>query len=136
MEFFNKFELPNTFNSWFLVTELHVWMLLVRAMAENEKDAKFVRNCIIEAMWKDVVLRAKVIPSGRPKVVRDQIDMLNDQFQYSLVAYDEGLLTDDRTLSSAIWKRFFNANCDDYRQIELLIVYVRKNVSKFRFFFV
>lgn len=62
LEFFKRFELPDTFNSWFLVTELHVWMLLVRAMAEGSEtgeDGRFLRNCIVEAMWADVGTRAK-----------------------------------------------------------------------------
>lgn len=62
LTFFDSFNLPNTFNSWFLVTELHVWMILVRAMAEGSEsgeDGRFLRNCIVEAMWSDVNTRAK-----------------------------------------------------------------------------
>jgi cytochrome b pre-mRNA-processing protein 3 len=62
MQFFEDFDLPDTFNSWFLVTELHVWMLLVRAMAEGSEsgqNGRFLRNCIVEAMWADVNARAK-----------------------------------------------------------------------------
>lgn len=60
--FFRDFNLPNTFNSWFLVTELHVWLLLMRSMAEGSEtgeDGRFLRNCIVEAMWGDVNTRAK-----------------------------------------------------------------------------
>lgn len=60
--FFRDFNLPNTFNSWFLVTELHVWLLMMRAMAEGSEtgeDGRFLRNCIVEAMWGDVNTRAK-----------------------------------------------------------------------------
>lgn len=61
-EFFQEFDLPNTFNSWFLITELHVHILLVRAMAEGSEtgqDGRFLRNCIVEALWADVGTRAK-----------------------------------------------------------------------------
>ncbi|KOB51904.1 Ubiquinol-cytochrome c reductase complex chaperone CBP3-like protein, partial [Operophtera brumata] len=34
-EWFEKLELPDTFASWFIITELHVWMLMVRYMAED-----------------------------------------------------------------------------------------------------
>lgn len=60
--FFRHFNLPNTFNSWFLVTELHVWLLMMRSMAEGSEageDGRFLRNCIVEAMWGDVNTRAK-----------------------------------------------------------------------------
>nr|CAD7576457.1 unnamed protein product [Timema californicum] len=53
-----EFKLPDTFLSWFLVTELHVWMMLVRLMAEG-KDGRFTRNIVVEAMWSDTNTRAK-----------------------------------------------------------------------------
>ena len=56
--------MPNTFNSWFLVTELHVWLLLTRLMAEGSETGekgRFMRNSIVEAMWNDVNSRAKKI---------------------------------------------------------------------------
>lgn len=62
LEFFDKFELPDTFNSWFLVTELHVWMLMLRVMSEgpeNGQDGRFLRNSLVEIMWTDVNARAK-----------------------------------------------------------------------------
>jgi len=65
--FFRDFNLPNTFNSWFLVTELHVWLLLMRSMAEGSEtgeDGRFLRNCIVEAMWGDVNTRAKKLGVG------------------------------------------------------------------------
>jgi len=52
-EFFDTFHMPNTFNSWFLITELHVWLLMVRAMAEGSDknaDGCTIRNAILNAM--------------------------------------------------------------------------------------
>lgn len=51
-------EMPDTFNSWFLVTELHVWMLMVKAM-EIGGDGRLIRNFIVEAMWEDVSTKGK-----------------------------------------------------------------------------
>lgn len=50
--------LPDTFNSWFLITELHVWMMMVKAMEMGE-DGQQVRNFIVEAMWQDVSTKGK-----------------------------------------------------------------------------
>ena len=50
------FNMPDTFYSWFLITELHVWMLMVRFMAEGAYG-KVVRNNIVDAMWTDVMVR-------------------------------------------------------------------------------
>lgn len=131
-EFFTHFEMPDTFNTWFLITELHVWMLLVRAMAEGaEKDAagRFMRNCIVETMWNDVTTRAKQLSAHNPSVVRPQIQLLSEQFQAALISYDEGISFDDKALASALWKRFFSGHCKDYEKLELLVKYVRKQVA-------
>jgi cytochrome b pre-mRNA-processing protein 3 len=52
-KFFKELGLPDTFYSWFLVTELHIWMLSARLMAEDTKEGKIVRNSMIEAFWTD-----------------------------------------------------------------------------------
>ncbi|XP_075162507.1 ubiquinol-cytochrome c reductase complex assembly factor 1 [Haematobia irritans] len=131
LAFFNDFNMPNTFNSWFLVTELHVWMLLLRSMAEGAEsgeDGRFLRNCIVEALWGDVNARAKKLGANNPSRTRQQIEELSEQFQAALIAYDEGIMSEDRVLAAALWRRFFELNCDDYESIERLVKYVRRQV--------
>lgn len=131
-EFFTLFRMPDTFNTWFLITELHVWMLLVRSMAEGaEKDAagRYLRNCIVETMWNDVTTRAKKLAADNPSAVKPQIQMLSEQFQAALISYDEGISFDDKALAAALWRRFFSGKCDDYEKLELLVKYVRKQMS-------
>lgn len=130
-EFFDEFDMPDTFNSWFLVTELHCWMLLTRAMnegSENGQDGRFLRNCIVEAMWADVQTRAKKLSADNPSASRQQVAILSEQFQATLINYDEGLMSDDKILASALWRRFFDQNCDDYKKLETLVHYVRKTI--------
>ncbi|XP_058066640.1 ubiquinol-cytochrome-c reductase complex assembly factor 1 [Anopheles bellator] len=131
-EFFTRFDMPDTFNTWFLITELHVWMLLVRSMAEGaEKGAagRFLRNCIVETMWNDVTTRAKQLTMDNPSVVRPQIQQLSEQFQAALISYDEGLSYDDKALAAALWRRFLGGRCEDYQRLELLVEYVRKQAA-------
>ncbi|XP_040175866.1 ubiquinol-cytochrome-c reductase complex assembly factor 1 [Anopheles arabiensis] len=131
-QFFEYFNMPDTFNTWFLITELHVWMLLVRSMAEgDEKGAagRFMRNCIVETMWNDVTTRAKQLTMDNPSAVRPQIQQLSEQFQAALISYDEGISYDDKALAAALWRRFLGGRCDDYEKLELLVGYVRKQVS-------
>lgn len=131
-EFFDEFSLPNTFNSWFLVTELHVWMLLLRAMAEGSEsgeDGRFIRNSIVEAMWADVNTRAKKLGANNPSGTRAQIEILSEQFQAALIAYDEGIMSDDKVLAGALWRRFFEKNCENYVLLERLVSYVRQQVK-------
>lgn len=125
--FVSKFRMPNTFNSWFLVVEIHVWMLMVRAMAEKE-HGQTIRNGLVTALWTDTLTRGKEMAPGSFRLIKKQIGTLSEQFQYAIISYDEGL-SDDKLMASALWKRFFESNCDDYEHIELLIKYIRCNVS-------
>lgn len=125
--------MPNTFNSWFLVTELHIWMLAVRAMADRE-FGEVIRNTIIEAMWIDANYRAKKLSPSRLSVIKKQIEEISGQFQYAMLVYDEGLMTDDMRLASAIWERYFERKSDNFDQIELLVKYIRMNV-RFSYFY-
>lgn len=127
-EFTTKFNMANTFNTWFLITEIHVWMLMVRAMAERDRG-QLIRNNIVESLWADALTRSKTMAPDDSRLVKKQIEELSGQFQYAIVSYDEGLTKDDRQLASALWKRFFNSNCDDYEHIELMVKYIRLNVS-------
>jgi cytochrome b pre-mRNA-processing protein 3 len=131
VDFFVEFDMPDTFNSWFLVTELHVWMLLTRAMAEGSEkseDGRFIRNNIVEAMWADVNMRARKLGAANPGGVRKQVADMSEEFQAALIAYDEGLMTDDKTLANALWRRFFEKTCEDYDRLELLVKYVRMHI--------
>lgn len=53
LNFFRVLELEDSFFSWFLVTELHVWMVSARLMAEGTVEGKEVRSAMIGALWKD-----------------------------------------------------------------------------------
>jgi cytochrome b pre-mRNA-processing protein 3 len=131
-EFFDEFDMPDTFNSWFLVTELHVWMLLMRVMGEGPEsgqDGRFLRNCIVEAMWADVQTRSKKLSLDNPSAARAQVQILSEQFQATLINYDEGLTGDDKSLASALWRRFFDMHCDDFTKLEKLVKYVRRTTK-------
>lgn len=132
-EFFEAFDLPDTFNSWFLVTELHCWFILTRVMqegSESGQDGRFLRNCIVEAMWADVQTRAKKLSADNPSASRQQVAILSEQFQATLINYDEGLMSDDKILASALWRRFFDMKVEDYSKLERLVRYVRRTTLR------
>lgn len=63
VQLFERYELPDTFFSWFALTELHVWMLCARAMAEGDLGP-VIRNAMVEALWVDVARRSKQLGVG------------------------------------------------------------------------
>lgn len=129
IEFFEELDMPDTFYSWFVVTELHLWMLSARAMAEG-KDGRVIRNTLVEALWADVLERVKKLGSkGNPIDIRSKIVELSEQLQASYIAYDEGHLADDIVLAGALWRRFYQqSDMVDMVHIEKLVKYVRKNM--------
>ncbi|KAL1115842.1 hypothetical protein AAG570_006132 [Ranatra chinensis] len=111
-----------------MLTELHVWMLMVRAMADAD-SGRAVRNSLVEALWQDVAQRVKKLGSEHSSVARQQVLELSEQFQASLVSYDEGLLSGDTVLASALWRRLFAMGYPDPYHLECMVRYIRKSVS-------
>lgn len=133
MQFFTEFNMRDTFNSWFLVTELHVWLLCTRVMQEavtDKDDGRFIRNCLVETMWADVHTRSKKLGNDSPAFKRKQIEILSEQFQATLISYDEGLWYDDKALANALWRRFLEAECSDFTKLEKLVKYVRRTAKQ------
>lgn len=126
-EFFEKCSLPDTLNSWFLVAQLHVWMCLVR-MRQEGRTGKYMCHYIVHSMWEDVEQRSKIM--GIYAVQRkESIKVMTETFYAALFGYDEGILSDDCVLAAALWRNMFNRQCEDPRQLELMVEYVRKQMQ-------
>jgi len=136
-EFFTILDMPDTFFSWFLVTELHVWMLSVRLMEEGPLG-RSLRNFVVEALWQDCDARAKLVGDMSSSARTTMINDMAEEFQVALFVYDEGLLGGDMDLAGALWRRFFLSQpleededrpLPDPEKIELLVKYVRKTIK-------
>ncbi|KAF3690398.1 Ubiquinol-cytochrome-c reductase complex assembly factor 1 [Channa argus] len=126
-EFFEKCSLPDTLNSWFLVAQLHVWMCLVR-MRQEGRAGKYMCRYIVHSMWEDVEQRSKImgIDANHRK---EAMKMMTETFYAAIFGYDEGILSDDSVLAAALWRNLFNRQCEDPRQLELMVEYVRKQMQ-------
>ncbi|XP_061487758.1 ubiquinol-cytochrome-c reductase complex assembly factor 1 isoform X3 [Rhineura floridana] len=126
-EFFNRFQMPDTLHSWFLVAQLHVWMCLVR-MKQEGRAGKYMCRYIVHSMWEDVQQRGKVM--GIDSVaLKSSMRTMTEIFYGALFGYDEGILSDDHVLAAAIWRNLFNKHCEDPRQLEIMVEYVRKQIQ-------
>ncbi|XP_051835150.1 ubiquinol-cytochrome-c reductase complex assembly factor 1 [Antechinus flavipes] len=126
-EFFLRCQMPDTFNSWFLITLLHVWMCLVR-MKQEGRSGNYMCRIIVHFMWEDVEQRGRVMGVNSYILKKNMLIMTNS-FYAGILGYDEGILSDDHGLAAAIWRTFFNQKCEDPRQLELLVEYVRKQMQ-------
>lgn len=127
--FLKEFNMPDTFNSWFRITELHVWMCMVR-LAQEGREGIFIRNNMMHFLWQDIEKKTRKLGenAGSYSSRREGIQSLSEQFKAILYAYDEGLLSDDKVLAGALWRNFFEKTCQDVEHLEKLVEYVRKQL--------
>jgi len=132
IKFFETFNMPDTFYSWFLITELHVWLLGARVMNDGDYG-RVVRNSMVEALWQDCDNRAKSIGDMATSTRQKKIAAICEEFQAALFVYDEGLLGNDLQLANALWRRFFlsmqedeEGQIPDPEKLEILVNYVRR----------
>ncbi|XP_066138367.1 ubiquinol-cytochrome-c reductase complex assembly factor 1 [Euwallacea fornicatus] len=127
IETIKKYQLPDTFYSWFVITELHIWMLAVRAMADD-KEGHVLRNSLVEALWGDVAKRTKKLGESNPAAMKAQIRDLSEELQASFIAYDEGLQSDDMVLAGAIWRRVYQMEYCAPHHLEGIVKHIRKHI--------
>lgn len=129
--YFHHFQLPDTLYSFFLIVQLHVWMCQARSMKEGP-EGRLLRNEILERMWQDMDVRLskiEVFSSSKRKTILT--DLLYHH-QNAIFSYDEGLLTDDKTLANALWRVLFSKSEVDPRVLELAVKYVRTQMLRIR----
>ncbi|CAB4385076.1 unnamed protein product [Rhizophagus irregularis] len=95
--------LPDSFQTWFSVTLLHIWMLMVRFRVENE--GKIFMQQLVNHLFEDAEWRMREdygITSN--SIIRHYIKDLLNQFHGGVMAYDEGMCKDDPVLAAALWR--------------------------------
>lgn len=124
--FFKEMEMEDTFNSWFRIMELHMWLILVR-LAEEGHDGKRISNNLVLSLWNDMDKRTRKLGPGVTSSARKEgTEVLFSEFRLSLCSYDEGMLSDDMVLAGAIWRTFFQRRIVKPKQLETMVCYIRK----------
>eukprot|EP00042_Codosiga_hollandica_P058369 m.878705 g.878705 ORF g.878705 m.878705 type:complete len:275 (-) comp59838_c0_seq5:62-886(-) len=121
--------LPDTFQSWFLVMHLHVWMCMVRLKSEGSDGAKAYKQ-LVALMWHDVQYRMKLAGVNDSSIVKHSLRELVDSFYGLTFAYDEGIMKDDHVLATALWRNMFHHAPDKSTasDIAALVAYVRREL--------
>lgn len=64
-------------------------------------------------------------------IVNDSLKELDKEFRGLILAYEEGLLTDDRRLAGAIWRNLISDKSNtDMESISRLVRYIRSQVQE------
>lgn len=125
--FFDEFHMDDTFVSWFLITELHVWMLMLRCMQEGDEGCQ-VRNYMVSTMWEDVQARSKKLEHPNASLIKKQLKTLSEEFNASIVGYDETVQLSDSGLAGHLWRRFFSCEKVSPLLLEKLVHYIRRQL--------
>ncbi|XP_053202430.1 ubiquinol-cytochrome-c reductase complex assembly factor 1-like [Panonychus citri] len=124
VNFMNHCQLPDTYFSWFLVTQLHVWMIMVKCNAAGS-DGKYIAREFVARLWEDAHERMKRLGRFDVKTQNEVLNTLYATFIASLLGLDEGLLSDDKVLAAALWRHFFTFSDVDPVILEMMVSYVR-----------
>lgn len=125
-----RFQLPDTFYSNYLLTELHVWMLMCRLSQEGE-EGRLVKKNLCAALWDNVEEKSKMMgeAASSSSSRKKSIASMGTHFNAALFAYDEGIVGDDKTLAGAVWRTIYHM--DDKVNPHLLqtvTAYIRKQM--------
>lgn len=127
IEMIQELDLPDTLNSWFLITELHIWLCMVRLLPENE-EGDAVLYQLLNSLWMDVEKRVLSISS--PLLKKKALKHFYGHIHNAVLEYDEGLLGDDKELAGSIWRILYNMDENaDPEKIALMVNYIRKQVA-------
>ncbi|KAF9584490.1 Protein cbp3, mitochondrial [Lunasporangiospora selenospora] len=119
--------LPDSFQTWFSITQLHVWLLMVRI--RGEQDGKKFQQQLVNHFFHDIEDRMRYnhkISSGR--IISTYMKDFLAQFHGSVLAYDEGMCKDDPIMAAALWRNLFTSSGNPV-QIAILVDYVRKELQ-------
>ncbi|WFD25747.1 beta-ketoacyl-[acyl-carrier-protein] synthase II [Malassezia nana] len=97
--------LPASFQTWFQLTNLHMFLLLSRFRALSAEEAREYTQELVNHFFIDTESRMRErFGVQTSRLVKGYMKDLHLQHRGSIVAYEEGLATDDVRLSGAIWR--------------------------------
>ncbi|PWN94724.1 hypothetical protein FA09DRAFT_283404, partial [Tilletiopsis washingtonensis] len=99
--------LPRTYQTWFQLTNLHVWLLIVRFRALPPNEAKVYTQEIVNHFFLDAESRMRDrFGISTSRLVKGYMRDLHQQQRGSVLGFDEGLAhsESDARLAAALWR--------------------------------
>lgn len=128
-ELFDYLDIPDTFFSYFLLLQIHVWLVIGRVAQEGDEGA-FVKRHLTTYMWEDLDAKTKKLAQdGLLKNRREGLAEMHPQFSAAMFSYDEGSLCNDVDLAASLWRILFQKNCQDPVKLAKIVHYIRKQIA-------
>ncbi|KAI5481817.1 protein required for assembly of ubiquinol cytochrome-c reductase complex (cytochrome bc1 complex) [Pseudohyphozyma bogoriensis] len=108
--FYEECSLPPSFQTWFSITTLHVWLISVRFRNLPAPLGRTYIQELINHFFIDVELRIRG-PYGvtHSRLIKGYMKDMLEQYRGSVAAYDEALVGGDAVLAAAVWRNLFGA---------------------------
>uniref|UniRef100_A0A7E4V991 Ubiq_cyt_C_chap domain-containing protein n=1 Tax=Panagrellus redivivus TaxID=6233 RepID=A0A7E4V991_PANRE len=132
LELCKAFDLPDYMSTWFKLTLMHVWMVLIRMHVSLDAGAyDRVKRGLLSTMWLDVDKRLEIVGEEINQKLNTAADMrkMNGLYLQTLLEYDEGFLSDDRALAAAVWRNLYMTRSFDPIYVNTVVRYMRASVS-------
>ncbi|KAJ1348800.1 hypothetical protein KIN20_004194 [Parelaphostrongylus tenuis] len=124
--------LPDYMSSWYKLTLLHCWMVLMRMHISLDGYAYLrLKRSMLSAMWFDVDSRLKIVGAELKQTLTTKSDILNMHGLHlqTFLEYDEGFLANDRLLAAALWRCLYLSRAFDPIHVLSAIVYIRSTLA-------
>ncbi|EGT52014.1 hypothetical protein CAEBREN_06399 [Caenorhabditis brenneri] len=128
----DAFGLGDFMSSWYKLTLMHTWMVLMRLHSEFDGKAYMrLQRGLLSTMWLDIDHRLGIVSKELNQTMTGQNDMkhMHGLHLQTFFEYDEGFLHDDRVLAGAIWRcLYMNREVDPIHLLKV-VTYMRSTVA-------
>ncbi|KAF8873081.1 ubiquinol-cytochrome C chaperone-domain-containing protein [Infundibulicybe gibba] len=103
--------LPPTFQSWFTITNLHIWLLTVRLRSLPPPHGKFYTQALVDHFFIDIEdrIRARARIRAPDRLVTRQMKIFKEQWAGMGLAFDLALVQGDMDMAGAVWRNLLGA---------------------------
>ncbi|KAF8516228.1 ubiquinol-cytochrome C chaperone-domain-containing protein [Gautieria morchelliformis] len=108
---YDTLSLPPSFQSWFTITNLHIWLATVRLRSLPPSHGRPFVQALIDNFFFDVEdrLRAVLGKKAPERLVTRHMKIFREQWAGLGLACDAALITGDKDMASAMWRNLMGA---------------------------
>ncbi|KAH9823571.1 ubiquinol-cytochrome C chaperone-domain-containing protein [Melampsora americana] len=111
----NQCGLPDSFQTWFQITQLHLWILIVRLRCMKSNLGQLYIQELVNHTFIDIEhrMRSKPYKVTKNRLIKGYMKTMLDQHYGFLIGFDWALAIEkersDQILTEAIWRNLFGA---------------------------
>ncbi|KAK6060991.1 Ubiquinol-cytochrome C chaperone [Cooperia oncophora] len=126
------FGLPDYMSSWYKLTLMHCWMVLLRVHTSLDAPAYLrLQHSMLATMWFDIDSRLKIVGEEIKQSLTSKSDLksMHGLHLQTFFEYDEGFLANDRLLAAALWRCLYIGRPCDPIHVLRAIAYIRSTMA-------